>query len=556
MSRAPLSPSGGEGAVLGDYLWDRAFARAVDRLTSSDYLILPDVLMENAGRAVAEVVLAGQVADRPVLVLAGFGNNGGDALVAARYLAEAGAAVHVFTVARGTDAKPTPSCSKQLAIMDALGHAVTPYHAGVLKAFHKHEPVIVDGVLGIGFEGALDDESLVYAALAEAAELQDATVYAVDVPSGLDADTGDAQEIPLRADVTITFGGRKPAHVLAPARDLCGDVLVADIGFPHAAQDAALGAHRPLYVLPDPDELVRTDPWAELPRSANKYDRGHVLVIGGSAGKTGAPLLAATAALRAGAGWASVAMPQSALASLKGDVPRELTFEDLFTGDDLNPLALATFLEERKVRAVVCGPGTMGSPLGAETLAVLADFTREQGGFVVLDAGATHGLSSLLSGGLVGDPERWLVTPHPGEWRKIGPEFDFTPLSSIGLARARQLAERLGVALLYKHATPILIPAHPSAPGFVAAEGSMTLARAGSGDLLAGVAGAHGAAGLTTAVTALRSQVVVAWAAQLAAERVGEQAVLASDILHDIGNVPRRFADEEADEGEDEDDDN
>jgi NAD(P)H-hydrate epimerase len=280
-----------------------------------------------------------------------------------------------------------------------------------------------------------------------------------------------------------------------------------------------------------------------------------VLVIGGSPGKTGAPLLAATAALRAGAGWATVAMPPAALATLRGDVPRELTFEDLFTGEDLNPLALATFLEERRVRAVVCGPGTMGNPLDAETLAVLADFSRDHSGFVVLDAGATHGLAALLAGGLAGDPERWLVTPHPGEWRKLGPEFDFTPLSALGLARARRLAERLGVSLLYKHATPVFVPAHPAAPGFVAAEGSLALARAGSGDLLAGAAGAHGAAGLTSAVSALRSQVLIAWAARLAAERVGEHAVLASDILQDIGNVTRRLAQSEDDDADDGDDD-
>ena len=548
----------GDFEIVCDYLWDRAFARAVDRLSSERFKIPDLVLMEHAGRGVAEAILDADAADVPIVVLAGLGNNGGDALVAARWLHEAGADVHVFLVTRKTDAQPSALCAQQLQILKALGMATPVWRPGALARFRKAEPVIIDGVLGLGFEGRLEPDSPVFKALAEAAEIPEATVVAVDVPSGLDADSGDAQELPLEADVTITFGGKKPAHVLAPARDLCGEVLALACGFPNAAQDAALERHQPGIVQPDPRALLGLDPWAELPPSAHKYDRGHVLVIGGSAGKTGAPLMAATAALRAGAGWATVAMPQSAMASLHGEVPKELVFEALFDGERLDPLKLERFIKERKVRAVVVGPGAVVNPLDSDVMAVLAAASSDDDLFVLCDAGATHKLAGLLKDQDL-PPEKWLLTPHPGEWRQLGEAFDRSPLTPAGLEKATRLAADLGVALLYKHATPLLISGSPDMPAFVVAEGTVALARAGSGDVLAGVAGAHGAIGLTSVVAALRAQIQVAWAARLAAEEKGEQAVLARDIFEQLGNVAELAEEEDEDDedfvGEDDGDD-
>ena len=540
--------------VIGDYLWDRGFARAVDQLSSEQYHVPPLVLMEAAGKAVAETILELEPADTPVVVLCGHGNNGGDGLVAARHLADAGVSTHVLLV--WEDGKTaSSSCQQQLAMMQALGHAVEPYTRGALKRFMRAEPIIVDAILGIGFEGPLQESSLTHAALSEAALIDDATVVAIDIPSGLDADCGDAQELPLTADITVTFGGRKPAHALAPARDACGEVLNLAIGFPMAAQTAALAIHRPRLLLPEPVDLLQLDPWAKLSRSAHKYDRGHVLVIGGSPGKTGAPLLAAMAALRAGAGWVTVAMPRSAYESLRGDVPREITFEELFEGETLNAIKLERFLEERNVRAVVCGPGAMHNPLTPEVIAVLSEFTEINTGFVVLDAGATHDLENLLAASPQ-DPERWVALPHPGEWRRMGASFDASPLSPLGYKKASARALDLGVALVYKNATPVLIPAAPDMPGFVCIEGDLSLARAGSGDVVAGVIGAHGAIGLGSIIATLRSQILVAWAAKLAAEERGHHAVIASDIIRNLGLVPSRIESlQQTDDDHDDDED-
>jgi NAD(P)H-hydrate epimerase len=398
--------------------------------------------------------------------------------------------------------------------------------------------VVIDGVLGLGFDGVLAPDSDMHRALAEANGLRSRLIVAVDLPSGLDADRGDEQSVPLPADVTVTFGALKPVHVLAPCRDLCGEVVSLGIGFPRAAEDAAEEDHPPQFVLPEARELIRVSPWDDLPRSAHKYDRGHVLVIGGSPGKAGAPILAGLAALRAGAGWVTIAMPDAAALTLAGEVPAELTFEHLFDGDALNAINLEAFIEERKVAAVVAGPGTMVNPLTPEVLAVLRDFTETGDGFVVLDAAATHGMHARLAHA-PGDPGKWLLTPHPGEWKKLGPAFDFTPLSPTGLERARGIGREMGVTLVYKGATPVVISGVDGMPGFVVTEGTLALARAGSGDVFAGVAGAHGAAGLPAVVAALRSQVAVAWAAILASESLGEHAVLATDVIASLGNITR-----------------
>ncbi len=525
-------------------VWHRALARAVDELSTETYEISGLALMETAGRGVAEIVeKLAEAEHRDVLVLVGRGNNGGDAAVAARHLEGAGFAVRIFLVGydEGPTARPASESNvAQLRTAKAIGIPVQPWRPGALVAAAAGgTPIIVDGVLGLGFRGPLVPGSPVYAALAEAATLA-GEVFAVDLPSGLDCDSGEAQDVPLAADVTVTFGARKPAHVLAPARDVCGHVVCLEIGFPPAAATAARAVHGLVFVEPDAKSIIRVSPWDELAPSANKYDRGHVLVIGGSPGKTGAPMLAGLAALRSGAGWATLAMPDAALLTMAGETPPELTFEALFDGNEVNAINLERFLTERKVRAVVVGPGSMTSPVTPEVFGVLENFTKD-GGFVVLDAGATHGAYALLASA-PGDAAQWLLTPHPGEWRRMGPEFDFAPLDPTGVTRARKLAREMGATLVYKGATPVVIAGALAAePAYVVTEGSSTLARAGSGDVLAGVAGAHGAAGLDAVTTALRSQIAIAWAATLAAETHGEHAVLATDVLASLGKVTQLF---------------
>ncbi|MBM4252651.1 MAG: NAD(P)H-hydrate dehydratase [Deltaproteobacteria bacterium] len=530
--------------IVGDFLWDSEFARTVDDLTTSQCGIPARVLMELAGRAVADAVRDLSEDDdeddgasaTPIIVLAGPGNNGADAIVAARWLHAAGRQVHTYLVVDSEATKRAPLLDDQLRTARASGLVIDHYKRGALGRFKKAEPVIIDGVFGIGLTRPVGHDSLAASALKEAANIADTTVVAIDIPSGLDANSGHSETALLPADLTITFGGKKLAHVLAPARDLAGEVVVVDIGFPARVVNQVQASKPSRFVVPDGRELLLDDPWSKLKRSAHKYDRGHVLVIGGSAGKTGAPLLAAMSALRSGAGWVSVSMPDSAMATLRGDVPRELVFEQLFRGDELNSLALAKFIAERKVRAVVIGPGMMQNPLTPAVMTELAAFSAETGCMMVLDAGATHGtLPMLRDGGLVA--KHWLLTPHPGEWQRLAAPPPPPPLSRRDLEAAQQVACELGVTLLYKHATPVVVTGDQELPAFVLTDGTQALARAGSGDLLAGAAAAHGALGLSATLSVLRAQTVIAWAARLAEKRRGPHGVLAQDILACMGQV-------------------
>lgn len=545
-----------ERGLTGRPLWGRLTATTVDHETSSRYLIPSLVLMEEAGRAVARMIrerIVGEQTsgsrheDHHVVVLAGPGNNGGDALVTARYLKEWDIPTLIVSVHPNAECKPSDSCAHQHQILERLGHQITPYQKGCLTSWRETIPQshvwIVDGILGLGGRPDIPEASTFGSALREAAALTDKTVVAVDVPSGLDVDDGGQTKVWLKSDITITFGERKPALVLSPARDLAGEVITCDIGFPRRAVENGLRQHPPLWSIPNAAALLQINPWRDLGPSAHKYDRGHVLVIGGSLGKTGAPLLSAMSALRCGAGWATVAMPASVYASLRGEVPREIVFEDLFSVDAhqshlIDAERLRDFLTRGKVRAIVAGPGTMGSPLTSDALTVIRDFSQ-RGGFAVFDAGACHGLVPLLSS--LPKPTlkslRWVMTPHPGEWTKLGLADASPPLTPTLWAQIQQLARQLGMAMLYKSATPALFLGDSKSPALISTAGSKILARAGSGDVLAGAIAAHGAIGLDVATSVMRSQTLLGQAADHAAQRLGEDAVLAHDVFAAVDRI-------------------
>jgi hydroxyethylthiazole kinase-like uncharacterized protein yjeF len=532
----------------GTLLWGRDTATAVDQISSGDFLIPSLALMEQAGRSVASILLdrCALIPEKKpkALILSGPGNNGGDALVTARYLSEAGVDCYIVAVFPTPTTQRSPSCALQAKILERLGHAVHTYGQGSLRQWRDQVAEshiwIVDGILGLGGRSDIPRSSMFGKALEEASMLPEKTVLSVDIPSGLNADDGTQRQVWLKADITVTFGEKKPAHILSPARDSCGEIVVKDIGFPLKAVSAALRKHPPQWLIPDAKSLIAQNPWSQLGPSAHKYDRGHVLVLGGSVGKTGAPLLSGMSALRTGAGWVTVAMPPSAMASLRGEVPRELVFETLFMdeSDQIDANKLQIFLAKNKVRAIVIGPGTMKSPLTAASLAVIRDFCL-LGGFAVFDAGACHDLKTHLDHceGPKPSASQWIMTPHPGEWTKIGLDDASPPLNPEGHAKISILAVDLSIAMLYKGATPVLFTGISKRPALVSTEGSKILARAGSGDLLAGIIGAHTAMGLTTDWAAMRSQILMARAARHAADRLGPDAVLAHDILNELGRV-------------------
>ncbi len=519
-----------------DPVWTAACAREVDELSIGTFGIRQTDLMERAGTAVANIARSAS-RGKSFLVLAGSGNNGGDALIAARVLAT-DPAVRVVTI----------RVSKTAADIPAEIPAEIPMAKLIAEPFH----CIIDGVFGLGFRGPLDPSSPAALTLKAAAQIKakyNAVVVAVDLPSGLTSDDGGQTEALLRADETVTFGALKAVHAVAPARDLCGTVHCVDIGFSNDAVRSSLAGSPPVFGVVHGRDLLADDPWSNLSPSAHKYDRGHVLVVGGSAGKTGAPILSALAALRSGAGWATLAMPGKIIS--QAVIPPDLTTEALWSRGNrlsgLDPKKLERFLSERKVRAVVIGPGTMENPLTVKSLGVLCDFSKA--GFVVLDAAALHGIVPLLRKSKKSFAEgRVILTPHPGEWRLLSNGNEEkrwpAPLDADGVLAVEHECADLGIYVLYKHSTPILCGSAPfrigegtEARALVFNEGSNAMGRAGTGDVLAGCIAAHGAIGCDAAMATMRALAVVSSATQLAANLVGRHAVLPSDIISMLGKV-------------------
>ena len=426
-----------------------------------------DALMERAGTVVAEVVLR----DFPgrVTVVCGGGNNGGDGKVAARVLRAAGRDVHV---------------------VDGVGDLGAP-------------DVIVDALLGIGLKDAPREDAARMIDLINAAGRP---VVAVDVPSGVNASTGEVPGAAVNATVTVTFGAAKVGLAITPGRRHAGSVRVAPIGLRPAAHE-----HR----------LVPAAALMDVPgktRDATKYSAGSVLVVGGSRGLTGAPMLAALAAFRADAGYVAVAAPESALpvleAGLLEAVKRPLPEDG--TGK-LLPRSLDGILEAaERADAVAIGPGLGRSDGTVELVRLLLEQLDKP---LVLDADALWELEPFARSAPT------VLTPHSGELSRLL-AMDARELDAHRLDAVSRAASRFGSVVLLKGSGTLV--AAPRSGVLVCDYGTPVLATAGSGDVLTGIVAAFLAKGLEPQRAAAAAAVAHGVAAELVEPARG---VVASDLL-------------------------
>ena len=406
-------------------------------------------LMESAGRAVAETVMARWSPCR-VVVLCGPGNNGGDGFVAARHLAAAGWPVRIGLLG-----------ARDKLAGDAAHHAaswreeVAPLDASLLD----HADLVIDAIFGAGLSRAVEGEARV---AIDAMATRRLPIIAVDVPSGVDGGTGEVRGAAAPAAVTVTFFRKKPGHVLLPGRMLCGETIVADIGIPARALDEI----RPQTHENGPALWLEGYPWPAL--GTHKYRRGHVLVAGGDV-MTGAARLAARAAARMGAGLVTVAAPVSVwpvyAASLAGVIVRPVA-----TAGDFDAL-----LADARRNALLLGPGLGASKTTrAQVLAALATARA-----VVLDADALTLFADAPKALFAAIRGPCVLTPHEGEFARL---FRAT---GDKLARARAAAKESGAVLLLKGADTVI--AAPDGRAIVNSNAPPELATAGSGDVLAGM---------------------------------------------------------------------
>jgi NAD(P)H-hydrate epimerase len=446
-------------------------------------------LMEAAGAGVARAITQ-RFAPRPVVVLCGPGNNGGDGFVVARHLTAAGWPVRVGLL--GGLSRLTGDALWSATLWDGAIEELAP-------TLLLGRPLVVDALFGAGLKRPIDG---VAADVIDVINRQGLTCVAVDLPSGLDGDTGAVLGHAPRSALTVTFFRPKPGHLALNGRLLCGELLVADIGI----ADAALDVIRPRQWRNGPP-LWR--PALRMPSLADhKYARGHVVVAGGA--MTGAARLAALGARRIGAGLVTIAAPAASAAVYQAAEPGNIVVA--VDGS----AAFRSFAADSRRNAFVIGPGAGATPATRRlTQAALAT-----GRVCVLDADALSafaGQPQALFDSIMGPT---VLTPHDGEFGRLFP--DLAP--GLGkLERARQAARRANAVVLLKGADTVV--AAPDGRAVINADAPPFLATAGAGDVLAGMVAGLAAQGMT----ALAAAAAGVWLHGAAASRVGP-GLIAEDL--------------------------
>jgi NAD(P)H-hydrate epimerase len=464
------------------------------------------ILMENAGRATADEILKRWM-PRATVVLCGPGNNGGDGFVVARLLSEHGWDVRVALLGKRADLKG-----------DA-GEMAKRWKGDVAALSSKSlgdAELIVDAMFGAGLSRPLSGAA---ADIAEAANVSGMPIVAVDVPSGVQGDSGQALDgKSIRAHVTITFFRKKPAHVLMPGREYCGEVVVADIGIP----ETAIASIKPKLLENDPS--LWQFPWPDPLK--HKYARGHCVVVSGPAYQTGAARLAARAALRVGAGLVSVASPLDAVpinaASLTAIMIKP------FDGAK----GLSEILSDARLNAVVIGPGC---GVGKETRD-LANAVLATKAAAVLDADALTSFKDDPTALFKQLREPCVLTPHDGEFERVFPALLKKSVSRI--EAARDAAKTAKCTVLLKG--PDTVIASPDGRAIVNSHAPATLATAGSGDVLSGLIGGLMAQG----VESFEAAAMAVWLHGDAAFRFGP-GLIAEDLPEQIPAVLAALKDAE-----------
>lgn len=477
-------------------------------------------LQERAGTALADVVQARALGGR-VVVVAGTGNNGGDGWVAARRLRERGQQVIVLAVKEvGDDATPAGQAARE-AVAAGVESRVPDSPAMAMIEFADCA-VIVDALLGTGSRGEPREP---HATLIRAIDDADAVVVSADLPSGVDSDTGAAPGAAVAADVTVTFSAMKVGCLLQPGASLCGEIVLADIGVPEEA-----------LVPEDSLEVWDDDEYAELlpplAIGASKHTRGHVVVIGGAPGLTGAACLAATGALRSGAGYVTVAVPAPSLAvvemKLTAPVKRALPAD---VSGALTAAALEAALGVCEAAdAVVIGPGL--GRAGA-TLAVVRQLIRRIAVPLVIDADALFALGHDLTV-LAERTAPTVLTPHAGEAARLL-DLGADVVDADRPAAVRALAQRGCTAVLKGPATLIaeggrLVVNRTGGPG---------LATLGTGDVLSGIVATFLAQGLAPLDAAALGVHVHGAAGDAASEDLTPVCCTSEDV---VAYLPEAFA--------------
>ncbi len=502
----------------------------IDRETIETVGIPGIVLMENASRGVAEVVYR-YVKGSSVLVVCGKGNNGGDGLAAARHLYNLGYEVTVVLTTQPENLKGDARQNYEIISKLPVPVHVIDTSERLIELYEllKESEIVIDALFGTGLSKPLQG---FYADVVDLINRSNRTVVSVDIPSGLSADTGKVIGKHVVADYTVTFAYPKIAHVFPPACESCGKVFVTDISIPEDVP-FLLGPERYLLTA---DEVLFTLPPREI--MDHKYTFGHVAVIGGSVGKTGAPSMAAEAVLRTGAGLSTVIVPESLNQIFETKLTEVMSIpikddgKGYFGIGELEPV-LET-VENGKFSAVVIGMGLGNNP---DTYEFVREFVKECNLPMVIDADGINALSE--------SPEilklkevPTILTPHIGEFSRISKKSKEEILSAP-CEVALEFSQHFGVTLVLKSGRTVV--ATKEGKTYVNVIGNPGMATAGTGDVLSGVVGALLGMGIEEEDAAKFGVFLHSLAGDIAAEELTQESLKACDLIEKLPKAIKKI---------------
>lgn len=479
------------------------------------------VLMENAGIRAAAVVteeFGVRVGDR-VAVICGKGNNAGDGFVVARQLSTIGVEVYVGLVSAPKDI--TGDAKTNFEILRRIARQNENIWIGSFALLRKKDPrprLIVDALFGTGFRGK---PSSSFARAIEWINSLRVPVLSLDIPSGVNGDTGIAEGQAVRATMTITFGALKIGLVCNDARDLAGEIRIADISIPQSVfQRAGLSAG--LVVI---DDVRASLPMR--PSTAHKYSVGKVLVVAGSKGFTGAAALCATAALRAGAGAVVLATPESVYPILARKLS-EVIVEPVPSTKEGTMAAAAFDKVMERIRwadVTVVGPGLSRNPETQQTILRIIEANKSK---MLVDADGLNALAEAGTDRLRKSRGRFILTPHTGEMARLTKQSS-AAIEQHRVAVAQRVAQKLGHTVILKGAPTVT--AADDGFAYVNPTGNPGMATVGAGDVLAGIVAALWAQGLTVDQASYCGVYLHGLAGDFAAQKLGQASVVAHDLI-------------------------
>lgn len=505
--------------------------RALERAAEQEGATMIE-LMKMAGASAAQLMMdrMGVKADDTVAVLCGKGRNGGDGFISAAYLRQRGGNSSIILM----DGEPRSADARAaLKAAGEIGVTTWRYWESQRLADQKirQSKFIIDALYGIGFKDGFLDHMAAF--IEKINEEKAGRIMSIDLPSGVQGDTGRVINGAVKASLTVSFTTLKPAHVLFPAMDYCGETAVADIGIP-----PMLMAESPyLYETPEKEDVRRVLP--KLSVSENKGGRGQLLTICGSSGMAGACAMSAKAALRCGVGLLKIAAADSIypIVSAQLNEPVFLPVRQA-AGGTIDRVCIPYLLSQaEKASSILIGCGLGG---GEDIRLLVESFLRESKAPMVIDADGINAVAQHID--ILKEANAPVIlTPHPGEAaRLLGAQV--RDIQNNRIEFAQKLASGYGVVAVLKGAKTVI--AHPGGKTFVNTSGNAGMARGGSGDVLAGMIASFLAQGAQAFDAAVAGVYLHGLAGDRCAQALGKISMLPTDLISELPALIKEFSNE------------